>query len=134
MDATSLIGVIGGLVGIVVFLGSVVVFLRGSRDKGTISTLEQNNKALTERVGLLEDSEKRLKADAQADKIRHQAEIDALNLRVKALEDDNAALRSQRPSAEAIEAVYALLQAVHSDTRKLVEALPDKGPPGRGKP
>lgn len=120
-------GWIGLFVLITTFLGTLVVYLRGARDKGTISTLEQNNKALTERVEILEKSEAQLKAEAAAVTIRHKAEIDALNLRVKALEDDNAALRAQRPSAEAIEVVYALLQAVHSDTRKLVAAIPAKG-------
>lgn len=118
---SSWIGTIGGLVGIVVFLGAVVVYLRGSRDKGTISTLEQNNKALTERVALLENSEKLLKAEAAAAALKHKAELDALALRVDTLEQTNAELRAQRPSAEAIEAVYALVQAVHRDTRVLVE-------------
>lgn len=115
----SWIGTVGGLVGLIVFLGAAVVYLRGSKDKGTITTLEQNNRALTERVDLLEDSEKRLKAEAVAAETLHRAEIEALTIRVKALEDDNANLRAQRPSADAIEAVYTLMQAVHSDTRAI---------------
>jgi gamma-glutamylcysteine synthetase len=123
---TTAVGWIGLFVLVISFLGTAVVFLRGSRDKGTISTLEQNNKALTERVTLLEASETRLKADAAIVATRHAAELDALNIRVKALENDNAELRSQRPSAEAIEAVYHAVQAVHSDTRRLVAALEAK--------
>lgn len=51
-------------IGIVLFLGASVVFLHGSRDKGTIETLtrsnaalDQNNKILEQRVTLLEASD-----------------------------------------------------------------------------
>jgi hypothetical protein len=38
----------------VTFVGAATVYLRGSRDKGTIETLQRNNEALTQRVGILE--------------------------------------------------------------------------------
>lgn len=41
-------------VAVVLFLGAATVYLRGSRDKGTIATLTASNTALAERVGLLE--------------------------------------------------------------------------------
>lgn len=44
-------------VGVVLFLGAATVFLRGSKDKGTIETLTRNNAALTERVQILEASD-----------------------------------------------------------------------------
>jgi hypothetical protein len=44
-------------IAIVLFLGSATVYLRGSKDKGTIVTLTQNNAALTERVAILEASD-----------------------------------------------------------------------------
>lgn len=55
----------------VLFLGSAAVYLRGSRDKGTIEALERNNAALTERVGILESTgrEDRGKITAQAQTI-----------------------------------------------------------------
>ena len=45
-------------VAVVIFLGAATVYLRGSKDKGTIETLERNNAALTERVTILETSVK----------------------------------------------------------------------------
>jgi hypothetical protein len=41
-------------IGLVLFLGSATVYLRGSKDKGTIETLQRSNAALTERVAILE--------------------------------------------------------------------------------
>jgi hypothetical protein len=90
------IGNVGGVVALVIGLGAIVQYLRGSRDKGTITTLEQNNKALNERVTLLEGDLARVKTEAAADK-------KAMNERVRALERENASLLAQRPSAEAIE-------------------------------
>jgi site-specific DNA-adenine methylase len=47
-------------VAVVVFLGAAAVYLRGSRDKGTIATLTANNAALTERVNILEQDKSKL--------------------------------------------------------------------------
>jgi hypothetical protein len=41
-------------IAVVVFLGAATVYLRGSKDKGTIATLTASNAALTERVAVLE--------------------------------------------------------------------------------
>lgn len=87
--------VLGALVLFVSFVGSAVVFLRGSADKGTIDTLERNNQALSERVGILESNEARLSA------------------RVALLERENTALLSQRPSAEVLAVIeHALLEFI----------------------
>lgn len=118
---TDWLGTLGGIVALVVFLGAAVVYIRGSKDKGTITTLESSNRALTERVKVLEDGERLLKAEAAAAAIKHTAEVDALTLRVTRLEQDNTELRAQRPSAEAIEALFSLCQSIHSDTNKLVK-------------
>lgn len=53
-------------IGIVLFLGAATVYLRGSKDKGTIETLNRNNAALTERVGILEASDLAKKAQIEA--------------------------------------------------------------------
>lgn len=90
-------------IGVVVFLGSVVVFLRGSRDQGTIATLERSNHALTERVTVLEN-----------DAARDLVERDRLTERVAALEHENEALRAQRPSAEAIASLARAVDAIHA--------------------
>lgn len=94
------VGNVSTAIAAVVFLGAAVIYLRGSRDKGTITTLEQNNKALTERVEILETDLARVKTAAAADKV-------AMNERVRALERENASLLAQRPSAEAIEDLNA---------------------------
>lgn len=84
---------------IVGFLGAAVVFLRGSKDKGTIDTLERSNHALTERVSVLESSETRLTA------------------RVSALEKENVALAAQRPSAEVLTEIQKELRVYVKDAR-----------------
>lgn len=94
----------------VVFLGGVVVYLRGSSDQGTIKTLKDSNLALAERVDILERSEKLLKAEAEAERVKHAAVVKALSVRLDAVEKENLRLQTQRPSAEAIEALHADLR------------------------
>lgn len=113
------LGALGSALGFVVFLGAVVVYLRGSKDKGTIETLERNNQALTERVGLLEASE-----------LRHVANEAALEARVGVLETEKATLQAQRPSAEKIveiqrdvASLLGLSRTHDSETRALLMAI-----------
>lgn len=101
-----------GLIGFVGFIGSSLVYLRGSKDKGTIDVLERSNKALTERVAILEEEAARC------------------GVRLGVLERENADLRAQRPSAEAIEEMHGLLiqhidELRHHDTetRPLLMAM-----------
>jgi hypothetical protein len=117
------VGTIGGAVGLVVFLGAAVIYLRGSKDKGTIATLSQSNDALIERVALLEDSEKRLKAEATAMKVLHAAEIKALDTRLGVCELENEALRAQRPSADVLTDLMAMQQILHEQTTALADRL-----------
>ena len=84
---SSVLGASAYVIGIVVFLGAAVVYLRGSKDKGTIATLEASNRALIERVTVLETNEARL-----ATRVAH-------------LEAENSTLLAQRPSADAIAAL-----------------------------
>lgn len=106
------LGIIGGAVGLVVFLGATVIYLRGSKDKGTIATLEASNRALLERVEVIEANEQRL------------------TQRVTQLEHENSVLVAQRPSAEAIASIALTLNKHDSDTRTLLRALVQQ----RGKP
>lgn len=53
-------------VAVVIFLGAATVYLRGSRDKGTIETLTRSNAALTERVGVLESDQRADRAQIEA--------------------------------------------------------------------
>jgi hypothetical protein len=93
MDALlPIAGIVSAFVTLIVFLGAVVVYLRGSRDKGTIATLEKNNEALTERVSILEANETRMTA------------------RLELLERENTELHRQRPSAEAIAELQTLVE------------------------
>jgi hypothetical protein len=81
-----------GAIVVVGFLGSVTIYLRGSKDAGTIQTLERSNQALNERVAILEANESRLSA------------------RVTLLEHENAELHAQRPSAEMLVEMRSLLE------------------------
>lgn len=111
------VSTIAGYISLVVFVGAVVIYLRGSKDKGTITTLEASNKALTERVSLLEASEKRLTADAAAAKVSHKSEIDAMHVRIETLERENERLLLQRPSADLIEDLHRKLEKHDSDLK-----------------
>jgi hypothetical protein len=103
-------------VAIVVFLGAAAVYLRGSRDKGTIATLTANNAALTERVGLLEQ-----------DKTKLQTEVGSLKQAVTVLEgvaNSSDAIASFR--VETIEAATALVAALddhHSQAMQRLDIL-----------
>lgn len=78
-------------VAVVVFLGAALVYLRGSKDKGTIETLSRNNAALNERVQVLEN-----------EAVTHKAE-DAKNVaRIAALEQEKSVLESVANSSEKI--------------------------------
>ena len=110
----TVLGLITAAIGCVVFLGAAVVYLRGSRDKGTIATLEASNRALSERVDVLKDelgAEKRSR--------------EHLATRVASLERENRHLIEQRPSAEAIELVRRLL-LTHDGEIKVLLARHDR--------
>lgn len=119
MDATTILGLIAGAIGIVVFLGSVTVYLRGSRDKGTIATLESSNRALTERVSILEATERRLTEGLRA-----------AGQRLTALETENAELRAQRTDSVVITEMSAMvseiLRAVQQQSDTISRLLKDK--------
>jgi hypothetical protein len=71
-------------IGLVSFLGAVVVFLRGSADKGTIESLTRSNDALKVELSLC------------------NAKCDKLETRVKALENENEVLRAAVTHVEEI--------------------------------
>lgn len=82
-------------VSVVVFLGAAIVYLRGSRDKGTIATLERSNAALTERVLLLEKNETQM------------------TVRIDTLEAENLVLQRIANSGDAIAALALSLDEHH---------------------
>lgn len=71
---TDILGWLSPAIAAVLFLGAAAVYLRGSRDKGTIATLSANNAALAERVKILEDGE--------AERSKKLAAIEAENARL----------------------------------------------------
>lgn len=93
-----------GLVVIVGFAGSAIIYLRGSRDKGTIEALERNNRALSERVQILEED---------AARCAHRLEV---------LEKENKDLRAQRPSAKEIAEILRLTKLEFRILLKLAAA------------
>lgn len=110
---------IGLGISIVVFLGAAWVYLSGSKDKGTIGTLEANNKALTERVGILERQVLDLTAQRGTDQGR-----------IAALERENSNLLSLRPSAERLDGIEATAKSIEAklgehdtETTRLLDAI-----------
>jgi hypothetical protein len=88
---TGALGNISTIIGLIVFLGAAVVYIRGSKDKGTIATLEASSRA---QAGLIETLKEELAQEKTA--------RERLTVRVAALERENTSLLAQRPSAEAI--------------------------------
>jgi hypothetical protein len=108
------------IIGGVLFLGMVAAYLRGSRDKGTIATLEANSRA---QAGLMET----LKAELAQEKTARER----LAARVAVLERENTSLLAQRPSAEVIaqigEDVDLLRVQLHkhdADTKAILRKTP----------
>lgn len=103
------LGVIPISIGVVVFMGTAVVYLRGAADKSDVERLErsnetlvQSNEALLQRVRVVEAAA--LAADAQRakDQAASEAERARLTTRVSMLERENTSLLAQRPSAEVL--------------------------------
>lgn len=127
------LGIAGAVIGVVVFLGAAVSFLRGSRDKGTISTLESSNAALTGRVVILEASEKRLTAELLAADITHKAEVAALNLRLDAMVAEKASLESVRPSSDVlaevasrVEVTAVRVETIEKEMRRIAQQVAEQ--------
>jgi hypothetical protein len=110
------------IIGFVLFLGMVAAYLRGSRDKGTIATLEANSRA---QAGLMDTLKQELAQEKNA--------RERLATRVTVLERENTSLLAQRPSAEVIaqigEDVDLLRVQLHKhdvDTKALLRKAPQR--------
>lgn len=83
-DVQGFLAVAGPLMAVVALAAGALAYVKSSIDKATIVTLEKNADALEHRVEILEDEN------------RQQA------TELAAVRKENAALLSQRPSADAI--------------------------------
>jgi hypothetical protein len=96
--AQQLVALIVGVFLLLGILAGMIVFLRTSIDKGTIEVFRESNAALKE-----------------ADEIKTK-QIEDLRGRVQRLERENELLLQQRPSAQAIADLTAMLQEHHHET------------------
>jgi hypothetical protein len=99
----------------VLFLGAAAVFLRGSKDKGTIASLSASNASLWEKVRLSDDETK------------------ALKTRVDVLEATKQALTEAVTQAARVQALHETVQSIqkrneenHATTRAMVQQLLDR--------
>jgi hypothetical protein len=99
----------------VLFLGAAAVFLRGSKDKGTIASLSASNASLWEKVRLSDDEAKQLK------------------VRVEVLEATKQALTEAVTQAARVQALHETVQSIqkrneenHATTRGMVQRLLDR--------
>lgn len=83
-------------ISVVIFLGAAAVYLRGSKDKGTIATLESNNDALAKRVDILEHDNGLLKT------------------RVEVVERENGVLRDVVGAKDEVSALHNALDMHHA--------------------
>lgn len=76
MTIQTALGLVGGIIGLVGFLGVVAVFLRGSADKGTMESQQRSITALETELGIEKDKTTRLEASLKA----CHAKVEALSL------------------------------------------------------
>lgn len=109
MNAQTLLAVLGGAVVVITFIGTAVVYLRGSFEKGEFERLERMIHVRDEEIEGLNSKMARVERD-NAD----------LRARVQVLEQENERLVSLRPSAEAIHAIDRFLREDHDVTAKKI--------------
>lgn len=123
MNLSDVGGVITLAIAIVAFVGTAAVFLRGSADKGTITSL-------TSALGAL-------KEEMAARDLEHARESAEKNARIKALEEANeskeqkifglgremAALRNTVTQADEIAKLQETLDAHHNEAREHWERI-----------
>jgi hypothetical protein len=78
-------------IGAVLFLGAAATFLRGSKDKGTITTLSSSNASLWEKVRLME-----------AERTAAEEDLLAVKSRLQVLEDTKTILTEAVTQAAAV--------------------------------
>lgn len=92
--------VLGGLLGLVIAVASLVAYFKASYARATIETLRDSNNALTGRVAELEASEARLM------------------IRCDALEREAVNLRGYVSGTEAVRALEAKVDAYHGELQE----------------
>lgn len=97
MNAGNLLGVLGGLLGLVLVVATVVAYFRASLAKATIETLKDSNSALTDRVAILEAEQERQK------------------VRTESLERENATLREAVSGKADVAEILALITHHHNE-------------------
>jgi outer membrane murein-binding lipoprotein Lpp len=106
-------------IGAVLFLGAAATFLRGSKDKGTITTLSSSNASLWEKVRLME-----------AERTAAQEDLLAVKSRLQVLEDTKTILTEAVTQAAAVAALSSefrtfqgTYQANHAETLRKIQEL-----------
>lgn len=98
-------------VAVVLFLGAAAVYLRGSKDKGTIETLERNNRAQAERITILEQKVK----DDQAQRAIDHQRIRSQDQKIQVLENLANSSGLIQAQTELLERLSAVVTQVNGD-------------------
>lgn len=112
MTFPTIVGVIGGLLGLAGTAGAVLVYLKMSMAKTTIELYRADNDALRSRVDTIEDER-----DGFSSKL-HEAEG-----RIVALEEERAILRDLATGHSAIETLGELVMRNHTETMGLLRKI-----------
>lgn len=108
MGFGRLLDVAGGIFGIIVILGGVIVFLRGSYNKARIDALRQDVQDYKNREEVREE-------ERREDRLR----IDRLQAQVDHLETENGMLRELVTSRAQVEELGVLLNDHHYEAVKV---------------
>jgi hypothetical protein len=106
-------------IGAVLFLGAAATFLRGSKDKGTITTLSSSNASLWEKVRLME-----------AERAAAEEDLAAVKTRIQVLEDTKTILTEAVTQAAAVAVLSQKFDSLqvrseqnHTETLRKIEEL-----------
>lgn len=112
MNPQGILTVIGGCIGVLTFLGVVVVYLRGSADKGTIASLKGSVEAL-QIEGKIKDEKI---VNLEKGKLDQGATIAHLTAELKTL-------RNIVTNADEVRAINVLLSEHHLDSMKKLNEI-----------
>lgn len=96
------------LIGVVLFLGAVAIFLRGSADKGTIDSLQKSVAAL------------------KVENELHEEKITAQTTRLDGLEKENSTLREFVTQKREVANLTVMLENHHTESMAALKTISEK--------
>lgn len=121
--AAEWIALLGGLAGLVVFLGAAVVFLFGSKQKANLDSLTNAVSARDAEISGL-----KLTVERHETTIKEQgAKLEAQNIVIGQQEKRISELAAERPSAEQLKLILAAIQEHDESVQPAIDKILNGG-------